>query len=174
MVLLLVSLCTPVFVVSHSVSSLRHSVILSISEGSKTLLPCHFVEPKALALLKRKRNGEIFAAGNGREAVKSAQPSSAPAALRGGKGNRHYGHRSHGTYVLTPLSPPKQCTVLFGNAVFVLPPLLWGKARLAPSLGTLHVGFFVVSKAHSALFRYATLRMTRRAYSDIMTTTSPL
>jgi hypothetical protein len=38
-----------------------------------------------------------------------------PVGLRGGKDNRHFGHRSHGTFVLTPLTPPKQCTVLFGK-----------------------------------------------------------
>jgi hypothetical protein len=48
----------------------------------------------------------------------SAQPSSVSGAvLRGGKGNRHYGHRSRGTYVLTHLTPPKQRTVLFGKCV---------------------------------------------------------
>jgi hypothetical protein len=35
--------------------------------------------------------------------------------LRGGKGNRHCGHRSRGTYALTRLTPPKQRTVLFGK-----------------------------------------------------------
>jgi hypothetical protein len=35
--------------------------------------------------------------------------------LRGGKGNRHYGHRSRRTYALTHLTPPKQRTVLFGK-----------------------------------------------------------
>jgi hypothetical protein len=35
--------------------------------------------------------------------------------LRGGKGNRHCGHRSRGTYALTHLTPPKQRTVLFGK-----------------------------------------------------------
>jgi hypothetical protein len=35
--------------------------------------------------------------------------------LRGGKGNRHCGHRSRGTYALTLLTPPKQRTVLFGK-----------------------------------------------------------
>jgi hypothetical protein len=47
-------------------------VILSFSEGSNTFSPCHFVVPKVhSALLERKRNGEIFAAGNGRNVVKS-------------------------------------------------------------------------------------------------------
>jgi hypothetical protein len=32
--------------------------------------------------------------------------------LRGGKGNRHFGHRSHGTYVLTHLKAHRQFTGL--------------------------------------------------------------
>jgi hypothetical protein len=37
------------------------------------------------------------------------QPSSVSfAVLRGGKDNRHCGHRSRGTYALTHLTPPKQ------------------------------------------------------------------
>jgi hypothetical protein len=47
---------------------------------------------------------------------RNAMPSSVSVAvLRGGKGNRHFGHRSRGTYALTYLTPPKQRTVLFGK-----------------------------------------------------------
>jgi hypothetical protein len=48
-----------------------------------TFLLCHFVVPKARsALLKHKRNGEIFAAGNGRNVVKSVLDSSLSFSLR--------------------------------------------------------------------------------------------
>lgn len=33
--------------------------------------------------------------------------------LRGGKGNRHYGHRKRGTFAFAHLATPKQRTVLF-------------------------------------------------------------
>jgi hypothetical protein len=51
------------------------------------------------------------------------------AALRGGKGNRHFGHRSHGTFVLTPLTPPKQRTVLFEKCGVRPFPQTWGEGK---------------------------------------------
>jgi hypothetical protein len=55
-------------------------------------------------------------------------------ALRGGKGNRHYGHRSRGTYALTLLTPPKQRTVLFGKCVVRPSPQTCGEGKGLASL----------------------------------------
>jgi hypothetical protein len=53
------------------------------------------------------------------------------AVLRGGKGNRHCGHRSHGTYALTHLTPPKQRTVLFGKCGVRPSPFIIGEGKVA-------------------------------------------
>jgi hypothetical protein len=57
-------------------------------------------------------------------------PHSPLAALRGGKDNRHYGHRSHWTFVLTPLTPPKQCTALFGKCGVRPSPFIMGEGKV--------------------------------------------
>jgi hypothetical protein len=54
---------------------------------------------------------------------------SAFAVLRGGKGNRHCGHRSRGTYALTHLTPPKQRTVLFGKCGVRPSPQICGEGK---------------------------------------------
>jgi hypothetical protein len=57
-------------------------------------------------------------------------PSSVSVAvLRGGKGNRHYGHRSRVTYALTHLTPPKQRTVLFGKRGVRPSPFIMGEGK---------------------------------------------
>jgi hypothetical protein len=83
--------------------------------------------------------------------------------LRGGKGNRHYGHRSRGTYALTLLTPPKQRTVLFGKCgVRPSAPLHYAQDDnrwSADSVcGVLH------RTEGEALLRCTTLRMTGRGF----------